>query len=41
MDANAAVALYLTILMVVMCGLALYGGYRADKRKRGATEGGE
>ena len=40
MDANAAVALYLTILMAVLCALVLIGGEIADKRKAGA-KGGE
>jgi uncharacterized membrane protein len=33
MDANAAVALYLTILMAVLCAITLIGGYMADKKK--------
>ena len=33
MDANTAVSLYLTIIMVVLCAIALIGGEAADKRR--------
>ena len=40
MDANTAVALFLTCLMVVLCAIALVGGNKVDKQrgKRGKEE---
>ena len=32
MDANTAVALFLTCLMVVLCAVALIGGNKIDKK---------
>ena len=32
MDPNTAVPLYLTILMAILCAIALIGGNAADKR---------
>jgi len=37
MDANTAVALYLTILMIVLCAIALVGGHMADKKSGGKS----
>ena len=37
MDPNTAVPLYLTILMVILCAIALLGGNAVDK-KRGERE---
>jgi hypothetical protein len=38
MDANTAVALYLTALMIALCAIALIGGHLADKKHGGNTE---
>jgi len=38
MDANTAVALYLTILMVVLCAIALVGGHMIDKKRAAARK---
>ena len=35
MDLNTAVALYLTILMVILSAIALIGGHAADKKRGG------
>ena len=40
MDANTAVALFLTCLMIALCAIALVGGNMIDK-KRGGTESKE
>jgi len=32
MDPNTAVPLYLTILMAILCFIALYGGHVMDKK---------
>ena len=40
MDPNMAVPLYLTILMAILCFIALWGGNLADK-KRGAGKDDE
>jgi len=37
MDANTAVALYLTILMIVLCAVALVGGHAMDKKRGGSN----
>ena len=34
MDPNTAVPLYLTVLMVILCVIALAGGYAIDKKNR-------
>jgi len=39
MEANTAVALFLTILMVVLCAIALIGGNNIDKKRREAGDG--
>ena len=33
MDPNTAVPLYLTILMAILCAIALIGGNAADKKR--------
>ena len=38
MDANTLVALFLTILMVVLSGMAIIGGHRIDKKNKEAKE---
>jgi uncharacterized membrane protein len=35
MSPNTAVPLYLTILMIILCAIALYGGSVVDKKQRG------
>ena len=34
MDPNTAVPVYLTILMVILCAIALIGGNAIDKKNR-------
>jgi uncharacterized membrane protein len=34
MDANTAVALFLTCLMIVLCATALIGGHMVDKKRK-------
>jgi len=41
MDANTLVALFLTILMVVLSGMAIIGGHRIDKKAKEAKEAGQ
>jgi len=38
MDANTAVALFLTVLMIVLSAIALIGGNAIDKKQRGTVE---
>ena len=39
MDANTAVSLFLTCLMIVLCAIALYGGHLLDKKRKESAEG--
>ncbi|MCL2111685.1 MAG: hypothetical protein FWH32_05505 [Clostridiales bacterium] len=41
MDANTIVALFLTILMVGLCGIALAGGEMIDKKRRNEARSGQ
>ena len=34
MDPNTAVPLYLTILMIILCAIALGGGHVIDKKRK-------
>lgn len=39
MEPNTAVPLYLTILMIILCAIALVGGNAVDKKRRAGKDG--
>ena len=41
MDANTAVALFLTVLMIALSAIALIGGNAIDKKRRASGQGDE
>ena len=41
MDANTAVALFLTVLMIVLSAIALIGGHSIDKKRKEAGQSEE